>query len=203
MRKPETLQIELSWKLKIAFLIIFCTSSPIGINYSQVTLNKWRSVPDIVRVHPERSDIISDSLYQNCFIVCSSSIGSNGYNDCLVKSGNVDDNTEDDDGDKKLEDTLGNIDIDILFSVLVRVADCCESETRIKHINRETFENSQITFQKQFLWLCKYYSRGRCCWGGRVSWGRCRHRWHCPRWMAKTKLEWEGLILRSWIEKFM
>ena len=51
-----------------------------------------------------------------------------GQNLCFKKSWNIDENTKHDDGHKKLDNALGNIGIDILFSVLVRVAHGCEPE---------------------------------------------------------------------------
>ena len=58
--------------------------------------------------------------------VCDISTG--GQNLSFKKSRSIKETTENDDWHKKLEDTLGNIGIDIPFSVLVRVAHSSEPE---------------------------------------------------------------------------
>ena len=85
-------------------------------------------LPDIVWVHPKRSDIISDSLFCDCNIVTISNICSGCHNHCFIKPRDVEDDTEDNDRNKELEHTLQDLDIGILLSVLVGVANSCEPD---------------------------------------------------------------------------
>ena len=89
-------------------------------------------LPDIVRIHPKRRDIISDSIFCDCNIVTNSNISSGCHNHCFIKPRDVEDDTEDNDRNKKLEHTLQDLDIGILLSVLVGVADSCESDEEEK-----------------------------------------------------------------------
>ena len=54
------------------------------------------NLPDIIRIHPERSHIVSDSFFSDCDIVIHSNIDGGGYNDCFIESWNIDEDTEDD-----------------------------------------------------------------------------------------------------------
>ena len=57
------------------------------------------------------------------------------HDDSLEKSGNVDDDTEDNDRNEELEDTLDNVYVGIIFSILVWITNCSESEIQIAKVN--------------------------------------------------------------------
>ena len=58
----------------------------------------------------------------------NSNICSGCYNHCFIKPRDVDDDTEDNNRNKELKHTLEDLDIGILLSALVRLADSCESD---------------------------------------------------------------------------
>ena len=82
------------------------------------------SLPYIVRVHPKRNDIISESIFCDCNIVTKSNISSDCHNHCFIKPRDVVDDTEDNNRNKDLE----HLYIGILLSVLVGVANSCEPD---------------------------------------------------------------------------
>ena len=83
-----------------------------------------RRLPDVVRIHPKRSDVITDLLLLNSLVVLCSDVDSlNGY-DCLEKSWYVDDNTNDDDRTNEGENSGENFGRGVVLFVHVRVADC-------------------------------------------------------------------------------
>ena len=93
-----------------------------------ITAELKYQLPDIVGVHPKWSDIISDSLFCDCYIVTNSNICSGCNNHCFIKPRDVEDDTEDNDRNKELEHISQDLDIGILLSVLVGVANSCEPD---------------------------------------------------------------------------
>ena len=87
-------------------------------------------VPYIVWVHSKWSDIVSDIFFCDCNIVTNSNISSGCHNHCFIKPRDVDDDTEDNDRNMELEHTQQDLDIGILLSILVGLADSCESDER-------------------------------------------------------------------------
>ena len=80
-------------------------------------------VPGIENI--KRSDFIVDLFLLNSFIISSCNVDSLADDDCLKISGNVDENTEDDDGEHEGENSAANFMSSIVLLVQERLADSC------------------------------------------------------------------------------
>ena len=104
-------------------------------------------LPDIVRILPEWGDIISNTLNNNSFVVIENFLKGFILDDSFKESWNIEEGTENQKGENKLENPgIGCLCLNHL-SVFVRRTHCCVSEVgeRIKTEENEVGEEPIIS----------------------------------------------------------
>ena len=104
-------------------------------------------LPDIVRILPEWGDIISNTLNNNSFVVIENFLKGFILDDSFKESWNIEEYTENKDGENKLENPgVGCLCLNHL-SVFVRITNCCVSEVKetIKCDENEVVEEPVIS----------------------------------------------------------